>query len=219
MNRFGLTPMASVTAATLVVNGARSKAANAKLTAGCSMCGRHISLSTASKTSSVASRPSLSKSRSRRVDHPATTPQRLQRDISIKRFVRGHPHEGHCSSRSEGHAGDVLLFRGINDLETGLHAGQHGTRRRDIAVRALRVVEPSLILLQVHDQLRRTSWQDPLERVRARVVLVDPDRFDECIERWLRNTVTRRHSGLCFTPRCRCPGRRPRSPRSPHSPP
>ena len=54
----------------------------------------------------------------------------------------------------------------------------------------LRIVEPRLVLFQVDDQLCGAGWQDSLERVRLRVVLVHPDRFDERIERRPRNTVT-----------------------------
>ena len=52
-----------------------------------------------------------------------TAPERLQRDVGITRFVRGHAHERHRASGPEGHAGHVLLFRRIDDLKAGLHPG------------------------------------------------------------------------------------------------
>ena len=67
-------------------------------------------------------------------------------------------------------------------------------------MRRLRIVEPSLVLLQIYDQLCRAGWQDPLERVGARVILIDPDRFDERIEWRQWNTVTVTHDDQSASP-------------------
>ena len=50
------------------------------------------------------------------------TPKRVERNVGIARFLRRHAHERYRTSRSEADAGDVLLFRRINDLKARLHA-------------------------------------------------------------------------------------------------
>ena len=58
-----------------------------------------------------------------------------------------------------------------------------------------RRVEACLVFLEVDDQLCGTGRHDPLERMRARVVLVDPNGLDERIEGRCRNTMAELHDG------------------------
>ena len=193
MNRFALSPMAPVTSATLVVSGARSNAARANVTARCKPAGRpHFQERSLEHVELGVTVATLQKALTK-IGCPAATPDCFQWDIGIARFVRRHSHERNGASGPEGHTGHVLLLGGINHLKAGLHSGQHRARRRDPSMWALRVVEARLVLLQVHDELRGTTGQDSLERLRTWLVPAHPDRLDKRIERRLRNAVMEVH--------------------------
>src|SRR5262245_56901902 len=110
------------------------------------------------------------------------SPERLQRCVDVAGLVRRPRYESRGSPRAECNAGDVLLFRCIDNLISRLHAGQDRPCGDDASIRPLGIVHARSVLLQIDDQLGGPGREDALERMWSRTTAEQPNRGDEGID-------------------------------------